>query len=133
MLFAVLTQSPVPIYEQIIDRVTFAVAAGDIEPGALIPSVRELAQQLVIAPNTVARAFSKLEERGVLAVRRGVGMVVTAEAPELCREQRRQVIRDHLRHALHEAFTSGLPAQEIRQLVNEELHRANGERHKGDH
>lgn len=134
MWLALSSKSPVPIYEQIIDRVTYAVAAGDLEPGALIPSVRELAQQLVIAPNTVTRAFQELERRGVIAARRGVGMEVTTEAPALCREQRQQVIREHLRRAMHEAFTSGLPVQEIRQLVQEELHRANGERQgKGDH
>lgn len=134
MWLALSNNSTTPIYEQIIDRVTFAVAAGDLAPGDRIPSVRELSQELVVAPNTVARAFQKLEERGVLAVKRGVGMEVTAEGPELCRTLRREVIREHLRHAMHQAFSSGLPVGEIRQLIQEELHRANGERHsKGDH
>src|SRR5438045_2845800 len=107
MWLALSGASPLPIYEQIIDRVTFAIAAGDLEPGAPIPSVRELSQQLVVAPNTVTRAFQELTRRGVIAARRGVGMEVTAEAPGLCREQRQQVIREHLRRAMHEAFTSG--------------------------
>src|SRR5947199_6255555 len=127
MWLALSGDGPAPIYEQIIDRVTFAVAAGDLEPGALLPSVRELSQQLVIAPNTVARAYQELERRGVIAAKRGVGMEVTAAAPGLCREQRHEVIREHLRRAMHEAFTSGLPVGEIRQLIHEELHRANGE------
>jgi GntR family transcriptional regulator len=120
--------SPLPFYEQIIDRITFAVAVGDLEPGTLIPSVRELAQQLLVAPNTVARAFQELERRGIIEAKRGRGMEVTAEAPALARRQRREVIREQLRHALSEAFASGLPTGEIRQLVQEELHRANGER-----
>jgi len=132
MWLALSGDNKAPVYEQIIDRVTFAVAAGDLEPGALIPSVRELSQSLVIAPNTVAKAYEKLEERGIIAARRGVGMEVTTEAPARCREKRQQVIRDHLRRAMHEAFTSGLPVGEIRQLIQEELHRANGERQKGE-
>jgi len=133
MWLALSGASPAPIYEQIIDRVTFAIAAGDIEPGTILLGVRELSKQLVIAPNTVAKAYEKLEELGVLTARRGVGMEVTAEAPARCREKRQQVIREHLRRAMHEAFSSGLPVGEIRQLIQEELHRANGERHKGEH
>src|SRR5262245_36353138 len=76
MLFAIQTDSPVPIYEQIVAQVTYAVASGALEAGAMIPSVRELAGSLVVNPNTVARAYQELEQRGVVTAKRGRGMEV---------------------------------------------------------
>src|SRR5262249_1198008 len=128
MLFAIQTDSPVPIYEQIIAQVTYAIASGALEPGAMIPSVRELAEKLVINANTVARAYQELEQRGVVTAKRGVGMEVTPEAPKVCREQRQTLVRDRIRQALREAASSALPPDDIRQLVEDELARVNGRR-----
>jgi len=94
----------------------------------MIPSVREMAQQLLVNPNTVARAFQELEQRGVVTARRGRGMEVTAEAPVTCRAQRQEILRGRIREALREAASSALPPDEIRQLVEEELTRVNGQR-----
>ena len=128
MLLDVQPDSPVPIYEQITAQVTFGIASGAVETGALIPSVRELAQRLLVNPNTVARAFQELERRGVIASRRGLGMEVTQEAPQACRAQRREIVRGRIRLALREAASSALEPDEIRKLVDEELARANGRR-----
>jgi GntR family transcriptional regulator len=128
MLLDVQPDSPVPIYEQIVAQVTFGIASGAVEVGALIPSVRELAQRLLVNPNTVARAFQELERRGVIASRRGLGMEVTEEAPGACRAQRREIVRGRIRQALREAASSALEPDEIRKLVDEELARANGRR-----
>ena len=126
MLFDLQTDSSVPIYEQIVAQITFAVAAEALEVGTLIPSVRELASQLLVHPNTVARAFQELERRGVVASRRGRRMEVTADAPELCRRQRQETVRGRIREALREAVSSALPPDEVRKLVEEELARVNG-------
>ena len=128
MVFGIQLDSPVPIYEQIVAQVTYAIASGALEPGAMIPSVRELAQQLLVNPNTVAKAFQELEQRGVVAAKRGRGMEVTPEAPTACRSQRQAIVRGHIRQALREAGSSALPEDEIRQLVEEELARVNGQR-----
>jgi GntR family transcriptional regulator len=132
MWLPISNDSPISVFDQIVARVIFAVAAGDLEPGTLIPSVRELAQQLLVHPNTVAKSFQQLDGLGILTARRGRGMEVTPEAPELCRQKRRAVIRDRLRDALREAVGSRLPAKEIRQLFNEELEQANGEMREGE-
>jgi GntR family transcriptional regulator len=121
-------QPDLPIYEQLVDQVTFGVAAGDLEPGAPLPSVRDLAKRLLINPNTVARAFQELQRRGVVTARRGRGMEVTPEAPALCRARRQEIIRGRIRLALREAVSSALPPEEVRQLVEEELARVNGQR-----
>jgi GntR family transcriptional regulator len=127
MLFDVQPDSPVPIYEQIVTQVTFGVAAGSLPAGAMIPSVRELAGRLLVHPNTVARAFQELERRGVVAAKRGRGMEVTPEAADLCRAQRQGIVRGRIRQALREAASSALAPEEIRQLVEEELARVNGQ------
>ena len=86
-----------PIYGQIADRVKFAVAAGVLRPGDLVPSVRELSKQLVVNPNTVARAYRDLQGEGLLEPVRGTGLQVAEGAPERCREARREFVRGRLR------------------------------------
>jgi DNA-binding transcriptional regulator YhcF (GntR family) len=100
MFIQVRPDSPVPIYEQIAAQVIFGVAGGDPPPGDLVPSVRDLAQQLLVNPNTVARAYQDLERMGVLESRRGRGMQVTDGAPDLCDARRREMVRDRIRDAL---------------------------------
>jgi GntR family transcriptional regulator len=131
MFFELHDKSPVPIYEQIVSQVIFAVASDGLVAGEIIPSVRDMAQRILAHPNTVARAYQELERRGVLSAKRGVGMEVTGEAPKLCRQQRQEIVRSQVRDALKSAVASALPADEIRKLVDEELHHVNGEsRHR---
>jgi GntR family transcriptional regulator len=128
MLLDIEPDSPVPIYEQIEAQIIFGIASGALEVGSLIPSVRELAQQLVVHPNTVARAFQGLERRGVVTTRRGKGMEVTPEAPAACKAERGEIVRKRIRDALREATSSALPVKEIRKVVDEELAHVNGQR-----
>jgi GntR family transcriptional regulator len=130
MFFTIHPDGAAPIYEQIVAQVIYGVAAGSLEPASLIPSVRELAEKLLVHPNTVARAFQELERKGVVTARRGVGMEVTAGAPAACRAKRREIVQARIRQALREAAASGLSAEEIRKLVEEELTAANGKRRK---
>jgi GntR family transcriptional regulator len=126
MLIDVQVDSGVPVYEQVESQVIYAIASGGLPAGLLIPSVRELAVQLRINPNTVARAYQELERRGVVKARRGLGMEITPEAPDLCRDQRKEIVRDRIREAIREAVRSALPTKVIRQLVDEELAQSNG-------
>jgi GntR family transcriptional regulator len=126
MLFKVQRESLVPVYEQIFTQIIFGIAAGDLEVGELIPSVRELGARLVVNPNTMARAYRELEQRGIVVTRPGKGMEVTSEAPLLCQEARQEIIRGRIREALREAAASALPVEEVRRLVDEELTRTNG-------
>jgi GntR family transcriptional regulator len=126
LLFDIDPDSQVPIYEQIVDQVIFRVARGALEVGELIPGVRELGPKLLVNPNTVAKAYQKLSEKGVLATRRGKGMEVTSEAPAICRALRAEKVRKRIRDALREAVSSALAPEEVRRLVEEELARANG-------
>ncbi len=128
MLFSIHADGPVPIYEQIVAQVIYGVAAGAVEVGSFIPSVRELAEQLRVHANTVARAYQDLERLGVVTPRRGRGMEVTSQAPTACRTKRRDLVRRRIRDALREAAASALTPDEIRSLVDEELSSVNGKR-----
>jgi GntR family transcriptional regulator len=121
MWFDIHPDSPVSICEQIVAQVIFNVASGGLEVGSLIPSVRELGARLTVHPNTVAKAYQELERMGVLTVRRGRGMEVAADALKLCQTERRKRVRQRIREALHEAISSGLPHEEVRRVVEEEL------------
>ena len=81
-------KSGVPFYRQIIEQVKFAIANGTLRPGDLIPSVRELAKELAVNPNTVARAYRDLQQDGALDSLRGLGLAVAPGAVERCRRQR---------------------------------------------
>src|SRR5271154_6286303 len=109
-----------PIYGQIADRVKFAVAGGLLRPGELVPSVRELAKQLVVNPNTVARAYRDLQGESVLESVRGAGLQVAQSPPESCRDGRREFVRRRLREALDEARRSNLAHDEIEAILSEE-------------
>jgi GntR family transcriptional regulator len=112
--------SSVPIYEQIVAQVVFAVAAGDLPAGEAVPSVRELAAQLIVNANTVTRAYQELERLGVVESRRGVGMFITDGGPNVCRERRRVMVRDRVRETVREAVAAGLDAAELHALIDAE-------------
>ena len=78
----------IAIYDQIVRQVKFAVASEALKPGNLVPSVRELARDLTVNPNTVARAYRELQVDNVLQPLRGTGLEVTAAAPKHCRDDR---------------------------------------------
>ena len=128
MLLDIEPDGPVPIYEQIVTQIIYGVAAGAVGPGRTFPTVRELAQDLRINPNTVARAFQELERAGIVTARRGCATEVTAEAPNLCRMRRQELVRERIRAALREAASSALSPEQIRKIVDEELTRVNGKR-----
>lgn len=109
-----------PIYSQIADRVTFAVAAGVLRPGELVPSVRELSKQLVVNPNTVARAYRDLQDEGLLEPVRGTGLQVAEGAVTKCRHSRREFVRARLRAALDDARCSAMDAGEIETILHDE-------------
>jgi GntR family transcriptional regulator len=103
-LFSIVTGSADPIYRQLADQVRRFVAGGQLEAGDELPSVREVAQALAVNPMTVSKAYSQLEAEGMLARRRGLGMVV-AERPRATRSaaERAELLRPTLERAAREA------------------------------
>lgn len=79
-IFAVHPGAAEPLYVQLIDQVKRLIAAGQLAPGELLPSVRDVAESLAINPMTVSRAYGRLESEGMVTRRLGIGMVVAATA-----------------------------------------------------
>lgn len=109
------------IYDQIVRQIKFAVAGGALPPGELAPSVRELARELAVNPNTVARAYQQLQSEGVLDSVRGMGLAVASGADKRCRSERLKLVQSRLREVLLEARHSGLELDDLRKLIDDEL------------
>ena len=83
-----------PIWRQIEEGMRRMISLGTLEPGAGVPSVRELAAHLRVNPNTVARAYQRLTDEGVLAVRRGEGTFVSDAPRQLRKSEKAEALRD---------------------------------------
>ena len=102
---------------------TFYCFRHAIRVGELFPSVRELAKEVAVNPNTVARAYRELQSDGLLDSVRGKGMQVTPKALNKCKAARLKLIQYRLRDVLTEANRSGLTPTELHDLTTEELGR----------
>jgi GntR family transcriptional regulator len=102
-LFSIATGSPEPIYRQLVEQVRRLSASGQLRPGDEMPSVREIAQALALNPMTVSKAYSLLEMEGVLARRRGLGMVVAESAAPVEKADIVDLLRPTLERAAVEA------------------------------
>jgi GntR family transcriptional regulator len=109
------------IYDQIVRQIKFAVAGGALPPGEMAPSVRELARELAVNPNTVARAYQQLQTEGVLDSVRGMGLAVASGADKRCRSERLKLVQGRIREVLMEARQSGLELDDLKKLIDDEL------------
>jgi GntR family transcriptional regulator len=109
------------IYDQVVRQVKFAVAAQLLQESELVPSVRELARELTINPNTVSRAYRQLQDDGVLTSVRGTGLAVAPGAIQRCRDERVELIRARLEQVFAEARQSRIDPRKLRALVEHQL------------
>lgn len=114
-------QSAEPLFEQVVFAVKAAVARGLAAAGERLPSVRELARELAINPNTVVRAYEALERDGVIVRRQGAGCFLTGRGSDLAAGERRRQLQDLMRRAATEAFHLGFSATEIEQALAQGL------------
>jgi len=126
MIISIDAANGLAIYDQIVRQIKFAIASEVVLPGELIPSVREMAKQTAVNPNTVSRAYRELQSERILEVVRGTGLQVTTGAVKQCRKDRQGLIQERLRAVLKEAQQSQLEVDDIRQLIDTELARLNG-------
>jgi len=111
--------STVPIFQQIADGIRAEVAAGIYRAGDLIPSVRAQALALLVNPNTVQRAYEQLEREGLVAGRKGVGMVVSDESAAAARNGVDQSLRNALSQAVSVAKTAGISRSVVDRIYRE--------------
>ena len=121
MLLHVNPASGVPLYLQIQNQVKQAVGAGALKPGDALPSVRKLAADLRINPNTVARAYTELEREAVIRTVPGGGTFVAEGHSGLMKAERVRRLRPHARQVAVEGLQMRLTPEEILDLVSTEL------------
>ncbi len=107
------SSSGVPFYRQIIDQVLLAVADGRVAPGAQLPTVRQLAVDLSINLNTVAKAYREMEIRGIVETQQGTGTFVAARPPEPRSKERRKALQDLLDRFIANGEAMGMSLDEL--------------------
>ena len=107
-----------PLYLQIMDEVRRALVVGTLKPEDAVPSVRELASELVVNPRTVSQAYRELEREGVLYVRRGQGTFVASDAQPRDDDRRQRAVAV-ARRALLEARRNGLGVEDLLSMIRE--------------
>lgn len=111
------TTSALPIYAQMIDQIRRAVASGELSPGEQLPTVRQLAVELRINPNTVARVYRELEHLGLIATRQGRGTFVTEARPEVVTHERQAELHRLAQSAMNEAAMLGFTPSELIRAI----------------
>jgi len=109
----------VPIYLQIVNQVKYLVASGRLAPGEELPPIRVLAEQLLINPNTVARAYRELEMAGVVTKRRTAGTYVSDNGSPLARRERLRILTERVDALLAEARQLNIPTAEVLELIRQ--------------
>jgi GntR family transcriptional regulator len=109
----------VPIYLQIVNQVKYLVASGRLAPGEELPPIRVLASQLVVNPNTVARAYRELELAGIVAKRRTAGTYVSAAGSPLARRERLRILTERIDALLVEARQMNISTETLVDLLHE--------------
>jgi GntR family transcriptional regulator len=109
----------VPIYLQIVNQVKYQVASGRLAPGVELPPIRVLAEQLLVNPNTVARAYRELELAGVVTKRRTAGTYVSGAGSPLARRERVRILTERVDALLAEARQMNISTEEIVELLRQ--------------
>ena len=112
-------RSGVPVYRQIIDQILGAIARGALRGGHQLPTVRQLAVDLAINPNTVVRAYRELEIRGVLTTHQGTGTFITPERVQPDEAERQRQLDQLVGDFLARAGATGFTAREVMQRLKE--------------
>lgn len=107
-------RSNVPIYVQLIEQIQHALEVGTLSPGDTLPSVRELASELSIAPNTIVKAYNELQRMGLTESRAGKGTVVLGKAEEMVRARQQEALLERLRIVVQDGSKLGLSAEVLR-------------------
>jgi GntR family transcriptional regulator len=119
MIIQLNAASGVPLYLQIVEQVKHAIETGAIRAGEQLPSVRQVAEELTVNPNTVAHAYKELEHENVIEIRHGSGAFISDSV--LPRASLMQKAQSLARAAVKKLSSLGLTEDEIRRLIQNEL------------
>lgn len=121
MFITIDASNGLPIYVQIVNQIKTSIAMGRLMPEDPLPSVRQLAVDLAVNPNTVARAYLDLEIEGVIYKRQGAGTFVSSQGVRVSKNERRKVLNELMEKALVEGVNLGLEEKELREAFERVL------------
>ncbi len=121
MIFSVNLSDGKPVYQQLIDQLKMAVATGRLQPGDRLPTVRDVAVQVHVNRNTVARVYAELEGEGLLYTRAGQGTFVSDRGSVLSTEEQQRQIVSGLDELLARAKLFGMSRQDLLGLITERM------------
>ena len=121
MIFQINFKSGKPIYLQLVDQVKAAAASGALRPGEALPSIRPLAEELRVNRNTVAKAYSELENLGIVETQPGRGCFLKENNGAVRKEVRRKLLIAEIDQTLVQAHHLLVPRKELLELIQERL------------
>jgi GntR family transcriptional regulator len=110
-----------PLYLQLIQQIRHAIETGVLQPGDALPGLRALAQELVVSPNTIVKAYAELESGGLIEIRHGSGAYVAARRGLKPRVDRLRLAQDRVRALVARLRADGLSDEELQRLFEAEL------------
>jgi GntR family transcriptional regulator len=122
------TGSNTPIYKQITDQVRMAVASGRLSVADQLPSVRALAEELVVNPNTVARAYADLAREGIIEARQGRGVFIIPKRRVFSRVEARRRLEPLMDALIAEAFALDFTPDELKEAMTDKLDQLESEK-----
>lgn len=115
-------RSGIPIYTQVVEHIRQEVLNGDLKPGDQLPTVRQMAQDLRVNFNTIARAYRLLDEAGIISTQQGRGTyILSLPPPEVAEDLRRKTLRAMVHQHLVDASRLGATPQEVMQYLQEQV------------
>ncbi|HBE69547.1 MAG TPA: GntR family transcriptional regulator [Planctomycetaceae bacterium] len=106
-----------PIYRQIVSQIKYNIAAGVLSPGDELPGIRPLAEQLLVTPNTIVKAYGKLEVEGVIVKRHGAGTFVSEQAASIRKAERDRLVAERVDALLSEAKLLGIDFESLINVI----------------
>jgi len=119
--FRIVTGSGIPIYRQIIDQVRSAISVEDLTAGDQLPSVRSVAEQLVVNPNTIAKAYAGLVQDGLVETAPGKGFFVATRRRRLTNDEQRRRLDLAVDAFAHEVLLLDIPRSEVIEAIEQRL------------
>ena len=113
------SQSGVPVYRQLIDQVQAAIAAGALAAGVQLPTVRQVAVDLAINPNTVSRAYREMEIRGLLDTQQGTGTFISDRKVEYSKDDRERILAQLAGEFVSRAGAAGFTLKQLMKALRE--------------
>jgi GntR family transcriptional regulator len=114
-------RSGIPLYVQLVEQIRRALELGLLRPGDALPTVRQLARELTIAPNTIVKAYGELETRGLIETRAGAGTSVSMRLHDMLQQEARERLRERLHQWVQDAVALQISEREVQAWIQQDV------------